>query len=106
MALKMLTSARHSVKAMFPPTILGHSWEIFLGNETSLRSFFFRYNILPAAMYDGWHTVTMIPGDGIGPELHVKNVSRHACVPRDFEEVKITSTSSEEDVYSAIMAIH
>lgn len=106
MALKMLTSARHSVKAMFPPTILGHSWEIFLRNETSLRSFSFKYNIVPAAVYGGWHTVTMMPGDGIRPELHVKNVSRHACVPRDFEEVEITSASSEEDMYNALMAIH
>uniref|UniRef100_A0A8C6FXZ6 Isopropylmalate dehydrogenase-like domain-containing protein n=1 Tax=Moschus moschiferus TaxID=68415 RepID=A0A8C6FXZ6_MOSMO len=90
MALKMLTSVRHS---------------IFLGNETSLRSFSFKHSILPPAMYGGWHTMTMMPGDGVGPELHVKNVFRHVCVPRDFEEVKITSTPSEEDVHNAIMAI-
>lgn len=95
MTLKMLTSIRHSVKATFPPTDLGHSWEIFLGHETSLRSFFFKHHILPAAMYGGWHTVTVIPEDGIGPEFMppVKNKRRHACVPVDFEEVKITSTS-------------
>ncbi|XP_026971441.1 LOW QUALITY PROTEIN: isocitrate dehydrogenase [NAD] subunit gamma, mitochondrial-like [Sagmatias obliquidens] len=109
MALKMLTAARCSVKATFPPTILGHSWEIFLGHETSLRSFSFKHNIPPAAKYGGWHTVTMIPGDGIGPELMLcnKNVFRHVCVPVDFEEVQITSTSSEEEeVRSAIMAVH
>ncbi|XP_057605101.1 isocitrate dehydrogenase [NAD] subunit gamma, mitochondrial-like [Hippopotamus amphibius kiboko] len=107
MALKMLTAARCFVKAMFPPTILGHSWEIFLGHETSLRSFSFKHSIPPAAKYGGRHTVTMIPGDGIGPELtlHIKNVFRHACVPMDFEEVQITSTSSEEDVHNAIMAV-
>lgn len=77
----MLISVRHSVKAMFPPAILGHSWEIFLGNETSLRSFSFKHSALPAAMYGGWHSVTMIPGHGIGLELHVKNVFGHACVP-------------------------
>lgn len=95
MTFKMLTSIRHSVKATFPPTVLGHSWEIFLGNETSLRSFSFKHCILPAAMYGGWHTVTVIPEDGNRPELmpHVKNELRHACVPVDFEEVKITSTS-------------
>ncbi|XP_028020512.1 isocitrate dehydrogenase [NAD] subunit gamma, mitochondrial-like [Balaenoptera acutorostrata] len=109
MALKMLTAARCSVKAVFPPSILGHSWEIFLGRETSLRSFSFKHNIPPAAKYGGWHAVTMIPGDGIGPELmlHIKNVFRHVCVPVDFEEVQITSTSSEEEeVHSAIMAVH
>lgn len=32
----------------------------------------------PSAKYGGRHTVTMIPGDGIGPELmlHVKSVFR------------------------------
>lgn len=90
MALKMLRSASALCEGHVPTDYSRPFLGDFPGNETSLRSFFFRYNILPAAMYDGWHTVTMIPGDGIGPELHVKNVSRHACVPRDFEEVKIT----------------
>lgn len=33
----------------------------------------------PSAKYGGRHTVTMIPGDGIGPELmlHVKSVFRY-----------------------------
>lgn len=51
--------------------------------------------------------MTMIPGDGIGPELmlHVKSVFRHACVPVDFEEVHVSSTADEEDIRNAIMAI-
>uniref|UniRef100_A0A452RN14 Isocitrate dehydrogenase [NAD] subunit, mitochondrial n=1 Tax=Ursus americanus TaxID=9643 RepID=A0A452RN14_URSAM len=63
--------------------------------------------IPPSAKYGGRHTVTMIPGDGIGPELmlHVKSVFRHACVPVDFEEVHVSSNADEEDIRNAIMAI-
>ncbi|MEE6505818.1 hypothetical protein FKM82_005661 [Ascaphus truei] len=64
--------------------------------------------IPPPAKYGGRHTVTMIPGDGIGPELmlHVKEVFRHACVPVDFEVVNVNSTATdEEDIQNAITAI-
>ncbi|XP_053156304.1 isocitrate dehydrogenase [NAD] subunit gamma, mitochondrial isoform X2 [Hemicordylus capensis] len=63
--------------------------------------------IPPPAKYGGRHTVTMIPGDGIGPELmlHVKELFRHACVPVDFEEVLVGSAASEEDIQNAMMAI-
>uniref|UniRef100_A0A8C9LE77 Isopropylmalate dehydrogenase-like domain-containing protein n=1 Tax=Pavo cristatus TaxID=9049 RepID=A0A8C9LE77_PAVCR len=61
----------------------------------------------PPAKYGGRHTVTLIPGDGIGPELmlHVKEVFRHACVPVDFEEVKVGAEAPEDEVHNAIMAI-
>ncbi|KAM6106894.1 LOW QUALITY PROTEIN: isocitrate dehydrogenase [NAD] subunit gamma, mitochondrial [Phoenicopterus ruber ruber] len=61
----------------------------------------------PPAKYGGRHTVTLIPGDGIGPELmlHVKEVFRHACVPVDFEEVRVSAEAPEDDVHNAIMAI-
>uniref|UniRef100_A0A674GEZ9 Isocitrate dehydrogenase [NAD] subunit, mitochondrial n=1 Tax=Taeniopygia guttata TaxID=59729 RepID=A0A674GEZ9_TAEGU len=64
-------------------------------------------SIPPPAKYGGRHTVTLIPGDGIGPELmlHVKEVFRHACVPVDFEEVRVSSEAPEEDVQNAITAI-
>ncbi|XP_025069507.1 isocitrate dehydrogenase [NAD] subunit gamma, mitochondrial [Alligator sinensis] len=63
--------------------------------------------IPPPAKYGGRHMVTMIPGDGIGPELmlHVKEVFRHACVPVDFEEVRVSSEAPEDDMENAIMAI-
>lgn len=63
--------------------------------------------IPPPAKYGGRHTVTMIPGDGIGPELmlHVKEIFRHACVPVDFEEVRVSSETSDRDLQNAIMAI-
>jgi isocitrate dehydrogenase (NAD+) len=63
---------------------------------------------LPKACYGGWHTVTLIPGDGVGPELmqHVKEVFRYAGVPVDFEEVQLNSTVTEdEDIDNALLAI-
>ncbi|KAI4823541.1 hypothetical protein KUCAC02_012123 [Chaenocephalus aceratus] len=62
----------------------------------------------PPARYGGRHTVTLIPGDGIGPELskHVCELFRFCCVPVDFEVVNVDSTKdSEDDINNAIMAI-
>ncbi|CAI5648592.1 unnamed protein product [Oreochromis niloticus] len=62
----------------------------------------------PPARYGGRHTVTLIPGDGIGPELakHVCELFRFCCVPVDFEVVNVDSTeTSEDDINNAIMAI-
>ncbi|KAM6976774.1 isocitrate dehydrogenase [NAD] subunit gamma, mitochondrial-like [Aplochiton taeniatus] len=62
----------------------------------------------PPARYGGRHTVTLIPGDGIGPELlrHVRELFRFSCVPVDFEVVNVDSTlTSESDINNAIMAI-
>ncbi|XP_016322043.1 isocitrate dehydrogenase [NAD] subunit gamma, mitochondrial [Sinocyclocheilus anshuiensis] len=64
--------------------------------------------IPPPAKYGGRHTVTLIPGDGIGPELlnHVRELFRFSCVPVDFEVVHVNSAStSEDDINNAIMAI-
>ncbi|XP_037378481.1 isocitrate dehydrogenase [NAD] subunit gamma, mitochondrial-like [Talpa occidentalis] len=107
MALKTLTAVSCSVKTFFQPTILKRSWEILLGHEISMRSSSFQKSIPPSAKYGGRHTVTIIPGDGVGPELmlQVQNVFRHANVPVDFEEVKVNSSSSEEDLHNAILAV-
>lgn len=62
----------------------------------------------PPAKYGGRHTVTLIPGDGIGPELlsHVKEVFRFSCVPVDFEVVHVNSAmEAEDDINNAITAI-
>uniref|UniRef100_A0A8C7I5E0 Isocitrate dehydrogenase [NAD] subunit, mitochondrial n=1 Tax=Oncorhynchus kisutch TaxID=8019 RepID=A0A8C7I5E0_ONCKI len=64
--------------------------------------------IPPPARYGGRHTVTLIPGDGIGPELlsHVRELFRFCCVPVDFEVVNVDSTmTSEDDINDAITAI-
>lgn len=47
------------------------------------------------AKYGGRHTVTMLPGGGIGPELmaYVKEVFRFGGVPVDFETVSIDPQS-------------
>ncbi|XP_077488385.1 isocitrate dehydrogenase [NAD] subunit gamma, mitochondrial-like [Amblyomma americanum] len=60
------------------------------------------------AKYGGRFMVTMLPGDGIGPELmkHVREVFRYAGVPVDFEEVHLDSTQDDlENVDEAIIAI-
>ncbi|KAK3547444.1 hypothetical protein QTP86_020868 [Hemibagrus guttatus] len=62
----------------------------------------------PPAKYGGRHTVTLIPGDGIGPELlsHVRELFRFCCVPVDFEVVNVDSTAkSEDDINNAVTAI-
>lgn len=52
--------------------------------------------------------MTLIPGDGIGPELlnHVRDLFRYCCVPVDFEIVNVdSSVASESDINNAITAI-
>ncbi|XP_072553299.1 isocitrate dehydrogenase [NAD] subunit gamma, mitochondrial [Salminus brasiliensis] len=64
--------------------------------------------IPPPARYGGRHTVTLIPGDGIGPELlnHVRELFRFSCVPVDFEVVNVNSSlTDEDDISNAITAI-
>ncbi|XP_046890227.1 isocitrate dehydrogenase [NAD] subunit gamma, mitochondrial-like isoform X1 [Hypomesus transpacificus] len=64
--------------------------------------------IPPPARYGGRHMVTLIPGDGIGPELlnHVQELFRFCCVPVDFEVVNVDSSmTSEDDINAAITAI-
>uniref|UniRef100_A0A1B6LLX4 Isopropylmalate dehydrogenase-like domain-containing protein n=2 Tax=Graphocephala atropunctata TaxID=36148 RepID=A0A1B6LLX4_9HEMI len=63
---------------------------------------------IPKAQYGGRHTVTMLPGGGIGPELmnYVKEVFRVGGVPVDFELVQIDPKSdSNEDLEYAITSI-
>ncbi|XP_007645236.1 isocitrate dehydrogenase [NAD] subunit gamma, mitochondrial isoform X1 [Cricetulus griseus] len=107
MALKVAIAAGGAAKTVFKPALLCRPWVVLGANETPWRSISSQQTIPPSAKYGGRHTVTMIPGDGIGPELmlHVKSVFRHACVPVDFEEVHVSSNADEEDIRNAIMAI-
>jgi len=62
----------------------------------------------PFAQYGGRYTVTMLPGDGIGPEMmgYVREVFRYAGAPVDFEEICFDPNSEEEaDFYNAITSI-
>ncbi|XP_029465296.1 isocitrate dehydrogenase [NAD] subunit gamma, mitochondrial [Rhinatrema bivittatum] len=87
---------------------LAQSGKVVVASSNNWRSYSSQQIIPPPAKYGGRHTVTMIPGDGIGPELmlHVKEVFRHACVPVDFEVVNVNSSArNEEDIRNAITAI-
>ncbi|XP_064607113.1 isocitrate dehydrogenase [NAD] subunit gamma, mitochondrial-like isoform X2 [Liolophura sinensis] len=60
------------------------------------------------AQYGGRHTVTLLPGDGIGPELlgHVQEVYRYAGAPINFEVVEITSeTTDPEFMRNALLSV-
>ncbi|KAF6720474.1 Isocitrate dehydrogenase [NAD] subunit gamma 1, mitochondrial [Oryzias melastigma] len=74
----------------------------FTGTELRLTE---RVSQPPPAKYGGRHTVTLIPGDGIGPELsgYVQELFRFCCVPVDFEVVNVDS--AEDDITNAITAI-
>uniref|UniRef100_A0A915AHA6 Isopropylmalate dehydrogenase-like domain-containing protein n=1 Tax=Parascaris univalens TaxID=6257 RepID=A0A915AHA6_PARUN len=74
----------------------------------------FRSHVLPhrkdrLARYGGRQRVTMLTGDGIGPEMlaHVKNIFSFANVPVDFEEIPLSSNLASDDAImdTAIMAI-
>lgn len=102
----MKTAALRAVRRLRAPPALG-SRPAWLSHDAERRHLPPQHSIPPPAKYGGRHTVTLIPGDGIGPELmlHVKEVFRHACVPVDFEEVKVSAEAPEDDVHNAIMAI-
>lgn len=62
----------------------------------------------PKAKYGGRFMVTMLPGDGIGPEMmrHVKTIFKVACVPVDFEEINLDSMNENiEKLDEAITSI-
>ena len=65
---------------------------------------------LPVAKYGGRHTVTMMPGEGIGPEMmgYVKQVFKEAAVPVDFEMVEFNTDNPDlysADLYNAISSV-
>ena len=49
--------------------------------------------------YGGRHTVSMMPGEGIGPEMmgYVKQVYKEAGVPVDFEMIELDPKGGTED---------
>lgn len=62
----------------------------------------------PKAKYGGRYMVTMLPGDGIGPEMmkHVKTIFKVAGVPVDFEEINLDSMNENiEKLDEAITSI-
>lgn len=62
----------------------------------------------PKAKYGGRFMVTLLPGDGIGPEMmrHVKTIFKVGGVPVDFEEINLDSMNENiEKVEEAITSI-
>ncbi|RUS76118.1 hypothetical protein EGW08_016114 [Elysia chlorotica] len=60
------------------------------------------------AKYGGRNTVTLMTGDGVGPELlsHVQEIFRFAGAPIDFEVVEINaSTNTPEDMENALLSV-
>jgi isocitrate dehydrogenase (NAD+) len=58
--------------------------------------------------YGGKYTVTLIHGDGVGPELmeHVKAAMRCVRAPIDFEDIPLSSTVATDEMFErAIMAV-
>lgn len=53
----------------------------------------------PKAKYGGRFMVTMLPGDGIGPEMmrHVRNIFAIGGFPVDFEEINLDSLNENID---------
>ena len=79
-----------------------------MGSSAPARSVSLTAANIPLAKYGGRHTVTMMPGDGIGPEMmgYVREVFRYAGAPVDFETVKLDPTNDNyEDLYNAISSV-
>lgn len=60
------------------------------------------------ARYGGRQTVSVLPGDGIGPEMigHIKRIFGFANVPVDFEIAPLSSKlETDADLDNAIISI-
>uniref|UniRef100_UPI00358EA6B6 isocitrate dehydrogenase [NAD] subunit gamma, mitochondrial isoform X2 n=1 Tax=Myxine glutinosa TaxID=7769 RepID=UPI00358EA6B6 len=102
--LSRVPFSRSNVDALF-----AHLKRTCLNLQRSISSAPQHASIPPPACYGGRHTVAMIPGDGIGPEMmdHVRKVFRQVGAPIDFEEVTVNSANvdDERDIENAIMAV-
>ncbi|CAJ0583286.1 unnamed protein product, partial [Mesorhabditis spiculigera] len=61
----------------------------------------------PQAKYGGRHRCTLLPGDGIGPEMltHIKRIFAHSHAPVDFETIELSSKQTDGDMEAALMAV-
>ncbi|GAA34041.2 isocitrate dehydrogenase (NAD+) [Clonorchis sinensis] len=62
---------------------------------------------LPKACYGGRHTVAMLTGDGVGPEMmdYVKEVYQLIGAPVDFEEIHVNINCAETTFRDALLAM-
>lgn len=66
------------------------------------NSFYGAHDVPPHAKYGGRNTVTLIPGDGVGPEMvtAVQDIFRYIGAPVDFEELNLSVLNlSDEDTF-------
>lgn len=63
------------------------------------NSFYQVHDVPPHAKYGGRNTVTLIPGDGVGPEMvtAVQDIFRYIGAPVDFEELKLSGKDLEDE---------
>lgn len=61
----------------------------------------------PQARYGGRHTVALLTGDGIGPEMlgYVKEIFRFSGCPVDFEEITLDRDATEDQMRQAMLAV-
>ncbi|MCP9265694.1 Isocitrate dehydrogenase [NAD] subunit gamma 1, mitochondrial [Dirofilaria immitis] len=73
------------------------------------RSHVLRQKQAELAKYGGRQMVTLLAGDGVGPEMisHVKHIFGHIDVPVDFEEAPLSSdiTHLDNDMEYALLSI-
>jgi len=96
-----MTPPRLSCKLL--TSVASRSGLLFFSRGYKLKS-----SNIPLAKYGGRHTVTMLPGDGIGPEMmgYVKEVFKYAGAPVNFETVHLDpSTDDYKDLENAISAV-
>nr|CAG8503498.1 1705_t:CDS:10 [Entrophospora candida] len=72
----------------------------FLRNLTSIIPPIAENTIKKTTKYGGKYTVTLIPGDGIGPEIaeSVKTVFKEAEVPIEWEQHNVTGYTEDSDL--------
>ncbi|CAH1758939.1 13133_t:CDS:10 [Entrophospora sp. SA101] len=72
----------------------------FLRNLTSIIPPIAENTIKKTTKYGGKYTVTLIPGDGIGPEIaeSVKTVFKEAEVPIEWEQYNVTGYTEDSDL--------
>lgn len=79
-----------------------------IGSRAIMSSASVRGLEIPSAKYGGRHTVTMMPGSGIGPEMmqHVQKVFKVAGAPVDFEMVHLDpNTENYDDLHNALCSL-
>lgn len=98
-------SPSQSSLPLTPPLIYPHRSMV---SSTTLAELKMTTMNKPKAKYGGRFMITLLPGDGIGPEMmrHVKTIFKVGGIPVDFEEINLDSMNENmEKVEEAITSI-